>query len=712
MSSEPLLKDSPREDKKREKNIFEEGPAPSVGAKEVMLKLVTDAANNRAKLRKTVQKCCADPDSTEYKTVQERLHKVVKEFVDNQDNDVNDLTDCLAQLIYLAPVAAGILFDLLLEDLEKNNPLQDLHSKPHLEIKGIWGIVMNDPMIAVYTNTDLKGKKEIAENHELTNANRDPNVYEVTRKRCVVSNIMDLDIIQALAYTNEVQIFAKESVQALLFCAWRPMMVPMVRIQTCLALLDLAAVLAWGLTTAKGTVFDRFWWSKTHDSRDGKWLVAHDYPADAWKIGTGMQHVYAYNSPRHVPSCWNVLAASALRQVIALIFRTITFWERWRTAKKRQKAGEEKPGEEGSLRVFWGWHPFFLMITNGQPLLLIFKSGFLILTIGKSEQVMTSAEQSMLCATFFFTVAALLTPYRVVMSKISLSLMSIKKAVLDDDAFYFVIFISVIFIFFILAWEIIDRENTFLFALVQGFRGLIVGDGDGLDFLGLKTDDDTVRDEEAHKFKAAFGIIGMMLFFTYLMQLLIAIFSNTYDKASKYVWLHFHQARAQDLRDAILGLHKFRLDTKFMNFMKYLKVHHAFCSPWIFRNGFLIFMVGLLMQVVVHLVPQQMFHETLYFLGSLVSVFALTWGAILMESSPFMGEEIDDDWFPATTDKLKERHDLYVFTRADYDEGLFLGEDQLEAQVESIRENLDKLGDKFKAIETMIHKRVLDKKSC
>jgi len=313
---------------------------------------------------------------------------------------------------------------------------------------------------------------------------------------------------------------------------------------------------------------------------------------------------------------------------------------------------------------------------------------------------MTSAEQATLCATFFFTITALVSPFRVVASKISLSLMAIKKALIDENVYHFVIFISIMFIFFILAFEIVDREQTITFGLVQGFRGLIVGDGDGLDFLGLKTDDETVQNEEAHKFRAGFGTLGMILFFTYLMQLLIAIFSNTYDDASKYVWLHFHQARAQDLRDAILGHHKFRQNSHFMNCLGSL--NWLFCYPYIFWIGLVIFVTGIFMQVGVHVIPPDFWTKSVYIIGTISGILALTVGAVMLESSAFMWESVEDDWFPAAGDALTKKHQLTVFCRADFDEFYFTGDDYQEFRIVKVQEKITDLDKKFDEIQKML----------
>jgi len=221
-------------------NIFEEKPSDG-SAKQIIEKLIMDAANNRQRMRKAVLKKCENPESPDCKEVRKKLHSVVTEFVGDDKKTPKQcgiLADHLAQLIYIAPEIAGIMFDLLLKKEETNED-----TAPHLKIQGV---LMNDPMTAIYTELDLtneEGRRKAG--IEITKEVRKPNVVEITKEELVIPNVMDLDIIQALAYTDHVQIFAKKSVQAMLYCAWTPIMTPGVRIKTSLALVDLVVLFMW-----------------------------------------------------------------------------------------------------------------------------------------------------------------------------------------------------------------------------------------------------------------------------------------------------------------------------------------------------------------------------------------------------------------------------------------------------------------------------------
>lgn len=347
------------------------------------------------------------------------------------------------------------------------------------------------------------------------------------------------------------------------------------------------------------------------------------------------------------------------------------------------------------MGYIWGHYAYFQMILNADLFLFFSKLIFLCFTFGRKEEVMTGFDQAALSGTFSLTLIGLLSPFRVVACKVSLSLMAIKRAVVNPDVLHFFTFLFVMFSFFMFAWGIVDRENTLLCAFVQGFRGLVVGDGDGMDLMGMKTDDETVQNDEAHKFKAAFGILGMILFFSYLMNLLIAIFSNTYEEADKMVWLYFHQARAQDLRENILGLHKFRRGGHFMMLMDKLNLTDHFEKPKALYLGIAMFGVGFVIQFGVHLLPEHIFvREWVFYVTTLVSIILLTLGATFMEASVYAPGDGEQDWFPAEDNPTTD-HYMYVFCRSDFDSNLFLGTEELDREMEEAQRRVKKMHDKI-----------------
>jgi len=308
----------------------------------------------------------------------------------------------------------------------------------------------------------------------------------------------------------------------------------------------------------------------------------------------------------------------------------------------------------------------------------------LFLTFGTPNSVMTSLQQATLSAAFFLSMLSILTNCRVVACQVNLSRMAMRKALEDSEVTHFAFFVALAFFVFIAAWEVIDRKSTFFGALTLGFRGLVIGDGDGLDFFGQKTDDETEVDEQAHKYRLVGGTLGMIVFFSYLMNLLIAIFGNTYDNAQKKVWLHFHQVRANMLKDIILSYHKF-------SFLNHFLHTCAASHKWpLLLTGIGLCAGGLAMQLLVGFVSLSFIQA----LSSLVSILMMAAGGMLLESIPFLHH---DDWFP-WRDNSPTQHHLHIWCRADYDEDVFLGTDETEQKyskvldkVAAVEEKLDRV---------------------
>jgi len=330
------------------------------------------------------------------------------------------------------------------------------------------------------------------------------------------------------------------------------------------------------------------------------------------------------------------------------------------------------------------------MICTTNSLRLVVRVCFLK-TLPSTDGVMSDTQQAMLGAVFFMSVVGLVEPCRALACRVSLSRMAMRSAVEDDEVLHFVSYVAFWFVAFITAWEIADGETSFTAALLAGFRAFVVGDGDGLDFfsLGVKSKAGT---GENHTTKVLVAMGGMVMFFTYLMNLLIAIFSNTYDSSHKKVWLRLHKVRVRELRDCLLS-HK-------------LCILESLGCPWtpsrgqVLGSSVFLLCFGQLLLLPLHSMP----HGGKAVAISMISSSLMTAGALLLEAFPFaelMRGKAEYDWFPATQDPSR-RHYLNVFCRADYDEHLFLGEEKTSLVADSIMEEHAALRKQMQGIEGQI----------
>jgi hypothetical protein len=655
---------------------------------EFLMVLLRDASGSPATLWEEANECLNNLDLKQEAT--QRWHRVITQSM--RERETGRVTDVLAQLIFLAPKVAAVLLDMTLNDETE---------KEENKFLDFTGVFLNDPMRCKYQTVDRvkppsrgwfawmyakvnntwgwnyeAGANDLCRDADTSNSNpsdQNPNVLQITKYRCVLPNILDLDIIQALCITQWVSIFAKKSVQALLYCTWRSLMVHVVTVKVGLSAIEMLTLFFWGMTTADGSLLDRLLWTTEHDPTDPEWLLNHTGHSNSYQQGSRWDHIYAFDSSSNARCKWNILAAMSLRQVFNLCWNFIAFQQRRRNAEQRYC---QRKALFGYLRRVWGYGIYIFTIVDQQLAQLLVRCLFLFLTFGTPDAVMSSTQQAMLSATFFMSVMSIFQYVRVISSKVSLSRMAMRKAIEDTEVTHFLFLVASLFTIFILSWEIIDRQSTFSGAMTQAFRGLVIGDGDGLDFLGQKTDDETEESEEAHKFKLVAGTVALIVFFTYLMNLVIAIFGSTYESAQKSVWLHFHQVRARLLRDTILSCHLFA----FFN---------APSPSELFTVSMCLCLGGFFLQLLVGFVTVSFIHVP----ASFISILMMAAGAVLLEAWPFVrlmenGQEYD--WFPWKDDSPK-RHFLHVWCRSDYDEDLFLGTGEMEKKYYAMQNALSEI---------------------
>jgi len=450
----------------------------------------------------------------------------------------------------------------------------------------------------------------------------------------------------------------------MLYCTWRALLMNVVYIKIALSIFEMLTLLTWGMTTAGGPLFDRLLWRNTRqfNSKDAEnWLGEHSLNKTSYEDGSRWEHKWAYDSSANDQFKWNILAAMSLRVGFNFCWNFFSFLHRRRLAEQRYK---QRKALFGYLRMVWGYGTCVGTLVNTDFIQLIVRILFLWLTSGTDkENVMTSTQQATLSVTFFMSLMNILSHFRAVASKISLSRMAMRKALEDSEVTHFLFFVAGLFTIFIFSWEIIDRESTIFDGMTQAFRGLVIGDGDGLDFLGLeKEEKKTVEQKEAHHFKNVVGTLAMIVFFSYLMNLIIAVFGNTYDNAKRFVWLHFHHGRARFLRDTVLSCHKFHFFKDFWapSCQQLLAVSISLCLGGASLNLLVSFCE---------------IHSACYQLASFFSILMMAAGFVLFEAYPFvniMKGNPEHDWFP-WTDNSPTDHYLHIWCRADYDEDLFLG---------------------------------------
>jgi len=621
-------------------------------------------------------------------------HNLIRHFVDQSPPRSGEIARVLAELMQLAPEVGAKFLEMTLKQVSTQTTAVDL--------SGVW---MNDPMRCVYTRDEPPERPpqpwflgKIARLRRMLGyewksdvqgaSDQNPNMHATTLYQCVLPNILNLDIIQALSNTRSKEVFAKKSVQGLLYCTYQALIMQMCAVKVSLGMVEMLTLLAWAMTPHNGSPFERLFWMSQHDPMDSAWLQENAGNADAYKT----HHIYAYNSSCNVPCTWHILAALSLKAIVNALWKCVAIKNRRDLATQRFQSNKSV---FGTLRRVWGIGSLIGNAVNLETFHWLLRCSLLYQTAGNPNSVMTSDEQFNLCVVVITSSLSILSFCRVIASECNLSRMAIRQALRDREVTYFAFFVATLFSIFVVAWLVIDRKSTLGEALIKSFRALIIGDGDGLDYLSLRTEEDAGVDEQAHKYRFLGGTVGMIIFFSYLMNLLIVIFGNTYDRARKRAWLDFNQDRAKMLKDSILSYHKFSWADGYF--------HTSAAS-----HKLLLWMISIGLGVAGHIMQRFVGKTSLTIIqasSSLVSVVIMAAGGVLLESLPFLHQ---DDWFPwQEMNNFRSQNYLYFWCRSDFDEGHFLGTDEAEQKCSEVLEKIAAVD--AKVDDLAVQSKVLEK---
>merc|ERR1712129_621112 len=106
-------------------------------------------------------------------------------------------------------------------------------------------------------------------------------------------------------------------------------------------------------------------------------------------------------------------------------------------------------------------------------------------------------------------------------SEFGLSLVSIRRTLVDAAVLHLFFIMALAFVIVMVAWMILDREDTLLSSLQIGWRALILSDNDGINELSDVSAVDNSK-KPIFRFIAQGGaFLGIFFFSTFLANLLI-----------------------------------------------------------------------------------------------------------------------------------------------------------------------------------------------
>jgi len=256
-------------------------------------------------------------------------------------------------------------------------------------------------------------------------------------------------------------------------------------------------------------------------------------------------------------------------------------------------------------------------------------------------------------------------------SEFGLSLVSMKKTILDPAVLHFFLVLSLLFLIVMMAWLILDRENTLLAALQFGWKAFFLSDDKAME------DISAVQDKtDLHMFASlAHGgtFVALFFFSVFLTNLLIAIFSDAYSKARKKEWVSFFHRRVIIARNCIMAR-----PANIPRFLQLLKERAwATAAP--------LLAIGSFLQLGVY---GNSHKHKIGWAFSLMSIFAWTLMVFVLKAAPFEFIKGKNSWFSTEPD---EKRVLMVWCRKDFNEKVWLSSDEMTDVKADLRKILEKL---------------------
>jgi len=251
-------------------------------------------------------------------------------------------------------------------------------------------------------------------------------------------------------------------------------------------------------------------------------------------------------------------------------------------------------------------------------------------------------------------------------SEFGLMLVAMQKTVMDREVLHFFYMLSLLLLIAMMAWMMLDRNNTFLSAVQMGWEAFL---SDGRETEDISADQDETEVHNSGSFAQERTFMVAVFVAIIITNPLMAIFSEVYSKVRKKAWVSFFHSRTIIARNCImarpvaipciLGLLGKRLCTTAITlvasgaFLQIALYHQLFKMGWTF---------------------------------STLSIFIWTLVIFLLKAAPFELEEKKNGWFEPNSD-FNAKRVLIIWCRTDFNEKVWIGSDEMKADLHKIDRN-------------------------
>eukprot|EP00928_Gymnodinium_smaydae_P034082 TRINITY_DN24234_c0_g3_i1.p1 TRINITY_DN24234_c0_g3~~TRINITY_DN24234_c0_g3_i1.p1 ORF type:complete len:1051 (+),score=217.26 TRINITY_DN24234_c0_g3_i1:102-3254(+) len=589
----------------------------------------------------------------------------------------HDGANKMANLVYVAPLAAVDILQILMVPPEIPDPM----NSPLATHASLHGFLENVPMRCTY-QTDVTRESptkprwprwfiwagderpwqhEFLEGSYRRTGGRQESLYAVAMKVLLLPNAVDLDILWALARTWAFysKIFLKLPVQGLITCVWTNVVEPCYFLDLGFKIVELASLALLVLVDAPSR-----WpaWSEEHP-RDAVDKLTHRSVAAV---------------------CWTVLGAAVLRELLKWMRWFFRFWAksvRWRqydcADDPEFSAGRRRFGCVPQLtKSLWSMRSFFGATTAVSELLLsILPLAILLWDMHTKVVSELGVRDDFLLALNVFSRCVRIMILARYLPGLGRKIVAIQHTFLAGNMVQMLGMAAAIFGSFLLAFRALDRSKSLDDLGWKLYRGLLFGDGDGLDM--MEFDGYTPEENAYHHMAMSFvGFMGSILFYVIILNMIIAVYEREYTRTTSQSLMMFHQLRASVACKYIMELGLTHPEQRFLSML-------PLATPVCWALVLLMACVGVGLPVA----QPWNFHAAL--LGACLLCVAQLCAQVSFMRTP---------WMPP--DRVQDRF-LWICHRADFDERRSHCDNQ-EVDLDDFESAMEELDRRFERLEKRV----------
>eukprot|EP00933_Yihiella_yeosuensis_P023853 TRINITY_DN18536_c0_g1_i1.p1 TRINITY_DN18536_c0_g1~~TRINITY_DN18536_c0_g1_i1.p1 ORF type:complete len:1029 (+),score=161.45 TRINITY_DN18536_c0_g1_i1:233-3319(+) len=472
------------------------------------------------------------------------------------DAQMEGKTDVMAAIIFMAPLAGAEMLEMLIVDPE----VQDVAKHNIPTRTSLHGIFSNPPMRCSYKPDVIKreGVKLPSWNFDVQRCFEDQpeirwhkdfipewsgdvrssseDVCNVVVKTMLLPNMLDMDIIMALARIpcSNVSVFAKLAVQGMVYCLWDNLIIRVWYVNMGLHILELIAYIWWGL---------------------------------------GSNRYIPDNALANAPGCWAVVTAGGLRELLNLIGMTFNWFRKYSCHEDLTMKCLWDPASEVCL----GWVVPSLCV-------IICQLAFSWSARSMDDEDGGLSELSLLLMAANVLLKCSMIIYMSRLCTWGMRIHAMTNSLLGGATRQMLGITVGIFASFSLAFLVLARGKDVGWVLASSYRGLLFGDGVGFDNLGLDIDDEA-RYLNNDTTIMVLLIGGSSFFNIIILNLIIAVYGNEYDKVEKESPLLFLHSLSKYC--VMYHLSCDLIQWQGHNFNRFLKL----CVAVTYASGFLVYLL-------------------------------------------------------------------------------------------------------------------------